>query len=374
MNSRNRFRTAINHTQPDKTPLDFGTTNVTTIHKDVYSKLLAALDIQDPELKIMDFTQQLVIPCEAVLQRFNIDTRCVKLKHSPSSATIFTDDNEFIDDWGMVWKRPEGGLYYDVVNKALCDCESVEDVWSYSWPKTADLASAQGVYEEARRIYETTEYAIIGSFGSSIYNRAQLMRGFEQLFVDMLVDPEIVGAILDNVLEIRIGLVSMLLDAAGEYLDVIEIADDLAGQDGPLFSIELYRDIIKQRTKTLIDYIKARSNAKIMYHCCGSVCDFVEDFIEIGIDILNPVQVSASGMDSKLLKEKFGDRIAFWGGIDAQHVLPHGTPTDVIAETVKRLEDFNGDGGYVASASHNIQADVPVENIIAMFDALSRYR
>ncbi len=373
MNSRQRVRAALNHVQPDRIPVDFGSTNVTTIHKEVYLKLLSILNIQDNNIRMMDFAQQLVIPCDELLQHFNVDTRCVKLHHSSNSKIKFLSDDEFIDDWGLLWKRPEGGLYYDVINNPMGMVSSVEEVHRLPWPEISDIASAEGVSQEAQRLYDTTEYSLVGSFGSSIFMRAQFLRGYEQLFIDMAIQPEIAEALFDRILEIRIGLVAMLLDSAGEYLDVIELADDLAGQNGPLLSPQLYRDLIKPRTKALIDYIKSRSKAKIMYHCCGSVVEFIEDFIEIGIDIINPVQVSAKDMDTRVLKEKYGDRIVFWGGIDAQRILPNGTVDDVEKETRKRLAELGEGGGYVAFASHNIQADVSPENIIAMFSTLKNY-
>jgi len=148
------------------------------------------------------------------------------------------------------------------------------------------------------------------------------------------------------------------------------IGDDLAGQNGPLFAPRLYREIIKPRQKRLVRYIRSRTKAKIWYHTCGSVLEYLPDLLDNGIDILNPVQISAKGMDPARLKAEFGDRLVFWGGaIDAQHVLPRASPQEVREHVRRNLEAFKPGGGYVFNNVHNIQGDVPPENVLAMFDA-----
>ena len=374
MKPRERVRAALNYQTTDKLPVDFGSTNITTIHIGAYKNLLKKLGITQEKIEMIDTAQQLAKPCEEVLELFQVDTRQVKLKHGKSN-TKFINENEYIDDWGLVWKRPLEGLYFDSANAPLSNAESAEEILSYPWPETEVLASKEGVREEAKTLYENTDYSLIGSFGSSIYMRAQLMRGYEQLFVDMVSDTGLFEALLDRILEIRIKLADLLLSEAGEYLDVVELADDIPGQRGPLFDPEIYRRLIKPRTKALIDSIKSKhKHIKTLYHCCGSVTPFIEDFIEIGIDALNPVQVSAADMDSKTLYRKFGGRITFWGGIDQQGVLVRGSPEDVRKETLKRIEDFGTHGGYFPFSTHNIQADVSADNIIAMFETINGYK
>ena len=373
MKPRERVRAALNYQKTDKLPVDFGSTNISSIHIGAYKNLLKKLAITQEKIEMIDTAQQLAKPCEEILQLFKVDTRPVKLKHGKSKTKII-NENEFIDDWGLVWRRPVNGLYFDTSNAPLAAAESVEEILSYPWPDPEALADNKGIREEAKTLYETTDYALIGTFGSSVYMRAQMMRGFEQLFVDMVSDTDIFEALLDRILEIRIKLADMLLSEAGEYLDVVELADDIPGQQGPLFDPELYRKLIKPRTKILIDSIKLKhKHIKTLYHCCGSVAPFVEDFIEIGIDALNPVQVSAADMDSKMLYRKFGGRITFWGGIDQQGVLARGDPEDVKNETRKRITDFGNSGGYFPFSTHNIQADVSAENIIAMFEAINGF-
>ena len=374
MKSRERVRAALHFQKTDKLPVDFGSTNITTIHIGAYKNLLDKLGIKQDKIEMIDNAQQLAKPCEEVLKLFQVDTRMVKLKHGKSNSKII-NENEFIDDWGLIWKRPQNGLYFDSSNAPLANAESIEEILAYPWPEIDTLASNEGIREEAKALYENTNYSLVGSFGSSVYMRAQLMRGYEQLFVDMVSAPDIFEALLDRILEMRIKLADMLLGEVGEFLDVVELADDIPGQQGPLFDPALYRKLIKPRTKALIDSIKLKhSHIKTLYHCCGSVSPFIEDFIEIGIDALNPVQVSAVDMDSKMLSEKFGGRILFWGGIDQQGVLVKGTPEDVRQETLKRIEDFGSNGGYFPFSTHNIQSDVSADNIIAMYETINAYR
>lgn len=374
MTSRERVRCAINLKKPDRTPVDLGTTNVTTLHVTAYENLLKKLGIKDEKIRLIDFPKQLVIPCEEFMQKLEIDTRPVKLGGSKTSNAKFISQNEYIDDWGIKWRRPEKGLYYDSVSSPLKDLSTLEEIEKYPWPLVENLSSSEGLKDTAKSLYENTNYSLVGSFGSSIFMMAQIVRGYEQFFIDMMIDEDIACYILDKVLEIRLGMAKAFLDAAGEYLDVVEIADDLAGQDGPLMSLEIYRKFIKPRSKKLIDFIKRNSCAKVMYHCCGAMSDFVDDLIEIGVDILNPIQVSAANMDTKVLKEKYGDKLAFWGGIDGQDVLPNGSPEDVARETEKRVRELGLNGGYVMCASHNIQADVSAENIISMLDSARSIR
>ena len=374
MKPRERVRAALNFQKTDKVPVDFGSTNVSSIHIESYKNLIKKLGITHDKIEIIDSSMQIVRPCEEVLKLFQADTRAVKLKHGKSKTKI-VNENEYIDDWGLVWKRPVNGLFFDSSNAPLANAESTEEILSYPWPETEALASSDGIKEEAKALYENTDYSLIGSFGSSIYMRAQLMRGYEQFFIDMVSNTDIVEALLDKILEIRIKLAAMLLDEAGEYLDVVELADDITGQQGPLFDPEIYRKLVKPRTKALIDSIKSKhKHIKTLFHCCGSVTPFIEDFIEIGIDALNPVQVSAADMDSKTLYKRFGGRITFWGGIDQQGVLVNGSPEDVRKETRKRIEDFGSSGGYFPFSTHNIQVDVSPENIIAMYETINQYK
>ena len=191
--------------------------------------------------------------------------------------------------------------------------------------------------------------------------------------MDMIANPKLTTAIMDKMLEFYISFWGEMLPIVGPYVQVIKLGDDLGMQSGPLISPDLFRSMIKPRERELIAFIKKRTDAKIFFHSCGSIYEFIPDLIEIGVDVLNPIQVSAKDMDTKRLKQEFGDRLAFWGAVDTQQVLPFGSPEDVVAEVKKRIGDLAPGGGYILSSVHNIQAKVPPENIETMFDAALRY-
>jgi len=199
------------------------------------------------------------------------------------------------------------------------------------------------------------------------------LTGLERFLTDMLLNPKFIEKLVARSLEIQRKIISNFLNAVGNYIQILAIGDDLGMQTGPLISPDLYRRLIKPYAKRLIRLIKSQTNAKIFCHSCGSIVSFIPDFIEYGIDVLHPIQVSAKDMDSKRLKERFGDKISFWGGIDTQHVLPYGMLEDVEGEVKKRIHDLAPGGGYVLAAVHNIQRDVPPENIVAMFKAARKY-
>jgi uroporphyrinogen decarboxylase len=203
-------------------------------------------------------------------------------------------------------------------------------------------------------------------YDGGFFEDAWMMRGFEQFLMDLLVDPEFAQALMRKILDLRKQQTGRYLELVGKYLDVVYVADDLAMQTGPLISFDTYRSLVKPLQKEYYSFVKERTDAKLFYHCCGNVEPLLEDFIEIGVDIINPVQVSTAGMDTQRLKEIYGDRISFWGGIDTQHILPHGSVEDVKLEVRQRVRDLAPGGGFVLAPVHNIQPDVPPANIQAM--------
>lgn len=369
MNHRERVLKALSHCAVDRAPRDLGSSNVSSIHRYPYELLLEKLGIEDPEIRTMEKASQLVWPCEELLEAFDIDTRGISLSGAKISKGKVINDNKYIDTFGTTFERPENGLYFDVTACPLEDAETLEEVMEYQFPTLDELSSSDGVTERAKYLKEQTDYAIVGNFGSLIFMKVQQIRGYTQTLVDMSIDKEIAEYLLDKVLDLRIQSADRLIDACGDALDIIEMADDIAGQNGQLISTEMYRELVKPRTAKLISHIKSRCNAKILYHSCGDVYHLIEDLIDAGIDALNPIQVSAGNMsDIQRLKKEFGDRISFWGGIDSIGVLPTGTPEEVknaVEQTVKVLGDS---GGYVLCASHNIQPDVPIENILALYN------
>lgn len=201
-----------------------------------------------------------------------------------------------------------------------------------------------------------------------------VFKGYGQIFHrPILITKKFAHALMEKIYEIQSTKMELYLKEVGEYLDVVSTGDDLSGQSGPLISLELYRKMIKPYHRKYYKTIKDNTDAKLLMHSYGSAHHFFDDFIEIGVDIVNPVQVSAVGMDPLKLKRKYGDHLVFWGGIDTQNVLPNGSPLEVKEEVHKMIKILGRNGGYVLCAVHNIQPDVPPENIVALYDAAAEY-
>jgi len=381
MKPRERVVTSLNHEEPDRVPLDFGSW-VTSIHKGAYTNLLSFLGLETSNIKLKDWIQQLPYLDEKFLERLGVDTRYSR-PGAPEGKSwqLKRDEDEthyyITDGWGVKRAMPkDGGLYYDiVVHECPLRNATVEDLEEYNWPDPADPGFTRGIIEKAKKLREETDYAVVGDFNfESWYENCWYMRGFEQWYKNFYRNPEFVEALLDITAELHMQFLVKILDAVGEYLDVVMQGDDLAIQDGPVMSPEMYRKFIKPRQAKIFDLIKQKTDAKLFYHCCGSVRTLIPDLIEIGVDIINPVQVSAKGMDTKELKEEFGNKICFWGAVDTQHVLPYGSQKEVKEEVKKRIDDLAPGGGYILTSVHNVQSDVPPENIMAMCEALQNYR
>ena len=379
MTSRERVLTALDHREPDRVPIDLGG-NQTGIHKFAYQKLIEHLGL-DEEIVIMDLVQQLAKPSEAVLERLHVDTRYV----SAGGAKSFKGEivrrerngrmwSDFTDEFGVTWSMPDDYPYYfDITHSPLAGL-SLKEIEDYPFPKGDDPSRFEGLRDRALAIKNETPYAVISGISGVVYEICWYMRGLESLFMDMIERPEILEAIIDRTLKFWLDWFRLFLDKIGDVVDVIMIGDDLSAQNGPLFPPRIYRSIVKPRHKQLVQYIKSRTSAKIWYHSCGAVTEYIPDLLDNGIDVLNPVQITAKGMDPVDLKARFGDRLSFWGGgIDTQHVLPVASPDEVREAVRRNVEAFMPGGGYVFNSVHNIQADVPPENVLAMFDAAFEY-
>ena len=375
MTARERVLKAINHEIPDRVPIDLGGFQ-TGIHKNAYDELLIHLGIDD-EITILDPVQQLAKPCEEILQRFKVDTRYI-YAHTPDSFKGGIEQNtrdgrlwhEFKDEFGVVWSMPDDQkLFMDISYHPLADA-SIEDLYDYPWPKGNDPTRFTGVRDKALELRMNTPYAISTGITGVVYEICWYMRGLEQWFIDMIENPSFCEALLDQILKFWMDYFNEFLPEVEDLIDVIMIGDDLSGQLGPLFSPIFYRKVVKPRQKKLVQHIKSLTSTKIWYHTCGSVAEYIPDLLDNGIDILNPVQISANNMNPKVLKKKYGKKLVFWGGgIDAQHVLPFAKPDEIFEQVKRNLEIFKPGGGYVFNNVHNIQSGVPPENIVALFDA-----
>ena len=371
MTHRERVLAALNHRQPDRVPLDLGATRSTSIVVQAYERLNRHLGSTEPP-RIFSKWLNIAHPSQAMLQRFDIDTRSVGQGPPDNWRDIVFADGAYQDEWGVVRSRPAGCLYYDLTRSPFAGEASVADLDRHPWPDPHDPGRCRGLKEEARRLRQETDFAIALNMPGGVVTQAQFLRGFEDWFADLIADPTFYHALLERITDLWIEMAKDELDAAGDWADFCFFGDDVAFQDGPMMSMELYRKMVKPYHARVFSYIKSRSSAKILYHTCGSVAHLIPDLIELGVDALNPIQVSAKGMDTKTLKREFGKDICFWGGIDTQRVLPFGSVQDVQVEVRRRVEDLGPDG-YCVCAVHNLQADVSPENICAMYDAAREY-
>jgi uroporphyrinogen decarboxylase len=359
---------ALNHEEPDRVAVDLGTTNVTTITLGAYNRLKDYLGInQESKIEIVDRAQQLVKPEEKILRLLEIDTRSVWLKRPKNWEMDSREDDSYVDEWGVTRRRVRGSWYFDSVIFPLKK-SNIDDLRRYPWPDPDDLERFKGLKKEAEKLYRENRYPIVvDPTGSIPFGNAQNLRGFDVFLMDLMLNQKSAEALMDILLDFQVPLLKNLFKEIGSYIDVIKVADDLGTQSGPMISPKLYRKLIKPRHRQLISFIKENTKAKVLFHTDGGIYPFIEDLIEIGVDILNPIQVSAPDMDPDRLKKEFGNQLCFWGGIDTQKILPHGTVKDVKGE-VKRITDILAPGGgYILASVHNLQPDVPPENICTMY-------
>ncbi len=379
MTPRERLLKALNHETPDRVPIDFGGFQ-TGIHKRAYAALLKHLGIEE-EIVTLDPVQQLARPSETVLKRFRVDTRYV-LAHGPDGfdGTIRKVErngrlwHDLTDEFGVVWSMPDdGGLYMDISHHPLATAE-LKDLAEYPWPDGTDASRFTGVREQAKELCKETPYALATGISGVVYEYCWYLRGLERWFMDTVENPDFCAALLDRTLAFWMDYLSGFMREVGDIVDVVMVGDDLTGQSGPLFSPAFYRAVVKPRQKKLVQHTKSLTRAKIWYHTCGGCVEYIPDLLDNGVDILSPVQTSAAGMDPAMLKQRYGRNLVFWGGgCDAQHVLPYATPQEVREEVRRNMEIFKPDGGYVFNGIHNIQADVPPENVVALFDAAYKH-
>jgi uroporphyrinogen decarboxylase len=375
--SRERVLTALDHREPDRVPCDLGGTFVTGIHHLAYRRLREALGLPG-DGQVADARLGLAWVDRDVRDRLGVDVGIVATQPpDPTSWQLeireVGDYRDLTDEYGMVWRQPrDGGLYFDLYHSPLAGDIGIADVRRYPWPDPTDphrftrlRADCERVVVEERRA-SACKGIIAGTLETALW-----MRGFERFFMDMLEDTALAGAILDKVLEIKLRYWEAVLSRIGDILDVVYDADDYGGQIAPLVAPETWRRLIKPRISELYAFVHAKSRARVFLHSDGAIRSLIPDLIEAGVDALNPVQFTAAGMDLSELKAEFGRELSFWGGgVDTQGVLPRGTPQQVRDHVRRCVETLMPGGGYVFATVHNIQADVPAENILAMWETL----
>jgi uroporphyrinogen decarboxylase len=380
MNSRERLLTALNHHEPDRVPYDLGSTQVTGIHVAAYRDLRVFLGLPPIEPQICDSIQQLALPGDDIIERLGVDIRGLFPLNSHNWKIVNVEMGEaweYKDEWGIIHRRlmPDG-LYYSAVHHPLDRPDlSLDDIRAHPWPDTADPQRITGLRQQALSYREQGKAVMIKGVLAGIFEMSQRIRGMERLLMDMASEEVIACAIFDKLLELTLAFWEMALPQLADVLDVISIGDDYGTQISQIISPRMFRNLIKPRQKVLFQRIKQLApHTKLFLHSCGNVRPLLPDFIELGVDILNPVHARATGMDPVALKHDFGKDIVFWGGgVDTQEVLPHGTPEEVKEDVRSNIEVLAPGGGFVFNTVHNIQADVPPGNVMAMWEALQQY-
>jgi uroporphyrinogen decarboxylase len=355
---------SLNKEVPDRIPMDLGTTNCTTLTRKAYENLKKLLGIEK-ETRFMMENFQVVFVDEEVLQIFNIDTRGIH--PYPIFQKEMIDDNTYRNEFGITFRMPQDGLYYDMIHHPLAG-KSLEELKEYPWPNPEKSMDLNGLREKAKKLHDKGEFCLVGDMiDTGIFEPCWYLRGFESYLMDLVIDPDFATSLIEGMYHYQLQRYSLFLQEVGEYLDIIFVGDDLATAENVIMNPQTYRNLIKPYHKEYFKNLKKLApKAKLLYHSCGSILNFIPDLIEIGVDILNPIQVSAQGMDTKILKDKFGKEISFWGAIDTTQVLPNGSIDGVKREVQKRIQELGPDG-YILAAVHDIQPDVPPENIVTMY-------
>lgn len=373
MNSRERVIAAYNHKEPDKVPVCIGGT-AQKFAKDIYYQIKTSLNIDEvlEEEKELDELGNIINYHPEVLDKLGSDFRHIHINRLPAVEKI--PDGSWKHELGFLLKENEKSRIINIMTHPFSN-STVDEIDKYPWPDPYDERRYRGVGEQAKRLYEETDYAI-GVYKATllgIFDLCCVMRGMDKFLMDIMLDENLTETLINKSFEYNFKVYESLLKRVGKYVHVVEFNDDLGTQDNLFISPDIYRKYLKPRHRELVSMFKKHApDAKIFFHCCGSVYDIIPDFIEIGIDILNPIQPYANKMNTRVLKEKFGNEIVFQGGIDLQKAMI-GNLKDVEDEVKERIKTLAAGGGYVFATANNIGNDVPVENILKLYDLAYKY-
>ncbi len=378
MTSRQRVLAALNHEQPDRVPIVIGSSNTTTLKMKPYQALKKYLGIQAEDRYIYDWPELgSALPDEATLQCLHSDVRGV-LDRFPQETYQRNQTrpahSPFIDDWGSGQKEIEPGVWYPGIHP-MSEAETLDAIENYPWPDMDDPFRVAHVREQAHQLAEENEYAIIATPWLLFpLERAFAMQGMDKFLLNLAINPDFATALLQKIAGLCKTLMGHFLEALGDNIDIIKIGDDIGTQESLLMSPRMYRSILKPIHADYIAFIKERTKAQVFFHTDGDVFNLIDDFIEIGVDILNPIQTSAGKMSNlPELKKRYGDKLTFCGAIDTQKILPFGTPEEVRQEVKRVIEILAPGGGYMLSSVHTVMNEVQPENILAMVDAAMEF-
>ncbi|NPV53058.1 MAG: methyltransferase [Firmicutes bacterium] len=396
MTHRERVLASLNHEEPDRVAIDFGGMRSTGIHAMAYNQLKKHLGLAGGRTRVYDIMQQLAEPEKEVLDilggdvvqlhryepSFGVNIRAWKkgtlldgseCEYPLDLNPVVAEDGSklIVQDGTVVARMPKDGFWYDFAYFPLANAESYKDIDEYEFPDITG-EELEFLREEAKQLKATMgEYAVLGAFGGNIFENGMFTFGIEKFLTEIAINPRLVEYFLDRMADKHVENLKKYMDAVGDYIDIIQMGDDLGTQNGLYISREMYRKLIKPYQARVYEAAhKLNPRVKVFLHSCGSIYDLIPDLIEIGVDVLNPVQTTAAKMDPATLKREFGRDIAFWGGgVDTQTVMLFGTPDEVRKQVRERLSIFAPGGGYVFNQVHNIQPGVPPENIVAAYAA-----
>jgi uroporphyrinogen decarboxylase len=374
MTPRERVLRTLNHEEPDRVPFNLALT------VDIYNRLRDHLGLPaEPDKKIGYWTD--VTPSLDLLDAMQVDIYRLGLNPPANWQPPDKGDGLLYDEWGIGREkvlRPDGSFYYEMTFHPLKGA-TLQDVERHPWPEPHDPGRVDGLREKFERARRDTDKAIMAKFSNSIWEQSWWLYGLEAWLVDLAVEPEVPLAIMDKTCDLAIEFTRIGLEAVGDQIDILRLSgEDLGTQISPLISPAMFEQHVRPRferywreAKRLL--LQKNPSAKLMLHSCGSVRPFIPAWLEMGLDVLDPIQPLAKGMEPDGLKRDFGDRLVFHGGIDIQHALPFGTPDEVKAEVKRYIDALGPGGGYIVAPAHNVQGDVPPENLVAIRDAIAEH-
>jgi len=371
MTPRERVLTALEHREPDRVPISM------TITIDAYNNLKKYMGIEiDEKPKVGRWTDVDIHPL--VAEKYGLDV--VRLGDPIAKGPKVEPTHPralFADEWRCEWARvdrPDGGYYYEMVKHPLAEATKVSDLDGFPWPEPGDVLPE--TVEYFHKVRETTDLAIMTKTAEAVFELATYLNGHQKWYTDLAIRPEYCYAVMEHIAEVQAARDIVALNKIGKYVDVLRLSgEDMGTQEGPLISLKMFRQLVRPHLEKVWTAAKKTLTAhnprgKIMLHSCGAVRIFMQDWADMGLDVLDPIQTTAKGMDTALIKQEVGDRLSFHGAIDIQWLLPHGTPEQVRQDVRKRIKDLGPGGGFIVSPTHNVQGDVPPENLIAMRDAV----
>ena len=367
MTPRDRMKKALNRQEPDRVPIDFGQDFHNGINEVAYAKLLQHLGITDAgQIRVYDLMQRLAVVDERVLERFRVDTRYIFANPNERFTVPVEEDGSFEDEWGVYRKRV--GYYCENVRSPLAG-KSKEEILRHPFPDPAEKSRFRGLREKAKKMHETTGFALSAGQAATLFYLAAELTGYNEFMMDLALDPSRVETLVERVLEWMTEFTSRYLDEVGPYVETWWMGDDWGMQTGPIMSPDIFRRMFKPRYRKLIDMVKRKTRAKVCLHTCGATYWALRDFADVGVDVVHPLQPTAAGNEDPVkLKRDFGGTFVFYSNIANTTILPHGSPEEVRGEVKRKIRALAPGGGYIFSGGHNIQADVPPENVVALFD------